>query len=456
MIKNYVLDTNVLMHDPKSLYQFQDNCIVIPIVVIEELDGLKRAEGMVGYHARQVLKELNALRENGDFVEGVSLPGGGKIRIEMNHMEGVFPEGVDPKKNDNRIIAVAKNLMEEDKIRPTILVTKDMCMTVKADALGIKAQDYETDKIRTEDLYSGYSELVLSSKDIDKVYGGGLKLKEVRVEEEVNPNHFFHIKGLDCPTHETVAKLKKGKIVPFEYMDERPWGLKPLNMEQKMAIEALYDPDIHFVSLIGGAGSGKTILSVAYALQSVLQSELYRKIIYVKPVVAAGGKSGEIGFLPGDERAKLGPVCQSFGDSVDVLFQTKTHKGIPPRSSAGAKPEFSVEHFLCTYQEAGIIEMKTFNYMRGRSLTDSLVIVDEAQETTPHIAKLMLTRAGYGSKFLFLGDPSDNQIDNTLVDSKSNGLVYVVDKMRYFDITAHITLRQVERSPLAQLAERNM
>lgn len=448
----------MIVHDPRAIFKFQDNYIIIPIVVIEELDGLKRSEGLVGYHARQALKELSYLGEGGDFVQGINLEGGGKVRIELNHMEGggILPDGIDIKKNDNRIITVAKNIKENDIKRPTILVTKDMCMRVKANALGISVQDYENDKISTEDLYSGYSEIEMCSDEIDRIYKGGIPLEEVSIEEEICPNHFFHINSVDRSSHETLAKLKNGKIIPLEYKDERPWGLKPLNLEQRMALEALFDPSVHFVSLIGGAGSGKTILSVAYALQSVLDNEIFRKVIYVKPVVAAGGKSGEIGYLPGDERAKLGPVCQSFGDSVDVLFQTKMHRGVPNKAKVGQKPEFSVEHFLSTYQEAGIIEMKTFNYMRGRSITNSLVIVDEAQETTPHIAKLMLTRAGEGSKFLFLGDPSDNQIDNVMVDSKSNGLVYVVDRMRHFDITAHITLKHVERSPLAQLAEKYM
>ncbi|SFH72977.1 PhoH-like ATPase [Tindallia magadiensis] len=456
MIKNYVIDTNVMIHDPLFLYNFQDNHLILPLVTVEELDGLKKASGMVGYHARQVLKELNKVRQHGDFVEGIRLPSGGLIRIEMNYVNiNNLPEGIDTKKNDNRILAIAKALAEKDKERPTILVTKDMCMTVKADALGLKVQDYETDKIRTDDLYKGYSELELPSEDINKIYAGGLIVPET-VAESIYPNHFFHIKSKDQTGHEVLAKVKEDRIQPLEYANEYTWGLKPINREQKMAMELLHDPDINFATIIGGAGSGKSIISIAYALQSVLEKNMYRKIIFVRPVVPAGN---DIGFLPGEEKEKLKPWMQAFYDAVDNLFDQK-QKGKKEAGSRnyakGEKPDFSVEHFINTYMDAGVLEMKTFNYMRGRTLANALVIVDEAQETTPHLAKLMLTRAGEDAKFLFLGDPSDNQIDNVLVDSKSNGLVYTVDRMKPFDITGHITLRQVERSPLAQLAEKHM
>ena len=456
MIKNYVIDTNVMIHDPLFLYNFQDNHLILPLVTVEELDGLKKSSGMVGYHARQVLKELNKVRQWGNFVDGIRLPGGGIIRVEMNHTDALnLPEGIDTKKNDNRILAIAKSISEKESDRPTILVTKDMCMAVKADALGLKVEDYETDKVHTEDLYQGFSEILMPSSEINRVYQGGLPLPQ-SIEEPAYPNHFFHIKSQDQSGHEVLAKLQQGSIVPLEYVNEYTWGIKPINREQKMAMELLHDPNIHFASIMGGAGSGKSILSIAYALQAVLEKGLFRKIIFIRPVVPAGN---DIGFLPGEEREKLKPWMQAFYDAVDNLFDLKQKnktEGAPHVYRKGEKPDFSVEHFISTYMDAGVLEMKTFNYMRGRTLANALVIVDEAQETTPHLAKLMLTRAGEGAKFLFLGDPSDNQIDNVLVDSKSNGLVYTVDRMKNFDITGHITLRQVERSPLAQLAEQNM
>ena len=456
MIKNYIIDTNVMIHDPKFLYNFQDNNIILPIIAIEELDKLKKAPGVVGYHARSVLKELNKVRKYGNFLEGITLPNGGTLRIEMNHMDlTVLPDGMDRHSNDNKILTIAKNVALADVEKPTIIVTKDMCMTVKGEAIGLKVQDYENDKVHTDELYKGYSQIYLSSNEINNIFKKGIEPPE-EIMGTLYPNQFFHIKSHDNSNHEILAKYKNGKIVPLEHSNATAWGLKPINREQKMAFELLFDTNIHFATILGGAGSGKSILCVAYALQSVLEKGLYRKIIFVRPVVPAGN---DIGYLPGDEKDKLKPWMSALYDTVDNLFHNKSkyrEDDGPKVYKRGEKPDFSVEQFIDTYREMGLLEMKTFNYMRGRTLANALVIVDEAQETTPHLAKLMLTRAGEGSKFLFVGDPSDNQIDNVLVDSRSNGLVYTVDRMKSFDITGHITLQQVERSPLAQLAERYM
>ena len=229
-----------------------------------------------------------------------------------------------------------------------------------------------------------------------------------------------------------------------------------------MAFELLMDQSIDFVSISGGAGSGKTILSTAVALQKVIEQGVYRKIIFVKPVVPAGH---DIGFLPGTEEDKLRPWMGSFYDAIESLMDLKDNSK-KERSKASKnrkgedievkKCEIFVEEFIEQFRRSGAIETKTFTYMRGRTLTDAVVIVDEAQQTTPNLAKRMLTRAGFNSKFVFIGDPTDNQIDNTLVDAKSNGLVYTIEKMKPFDITGHVTLKQVERSPLAKLAEKYM
>ena len=205
MIKNYIIDTNVMIHDPMFLYNFQDNHLILPLVTVEELDGLKKASGILGYNARQVLKELNKVRQYGDFVEGIKLPNGGVIRIEINFVDNIhLPDGMDTKKNDNRILAVAKAIAQSDTKRKTILVTKDMCMTVKADAMGLEVQDYETDKVRTDDLYKGYSEIMMPSESINKIFSEGLKIPS-GLEEEVYPNHFFHIKSKDQFGHEVLA-----------------------------------------------------------------------------------------------------------------------------------------------------------------------------------------------------------------------------------------------------------
>ncbi|QOX64069.1 PhoH family protein [Anoxybacterium hadale] len=461
MIKNYILDTNVLIHFPGSIHTFADNNVIIPLICLEELDNLKKKEGILGYHAREAIREISNVRQYGDIRKGVKLPGGGTLRVEMNHLNPVdIPDGVDLNKNDNKIIIMALNLKRESKNINTILVTKDLCVAIKAESLNIEVQDYQNDKIDVDRIYKGYREITLPSSQIDKIYAGGLKPNR-KTGADINPNEFFCIKSSDSSTHETLARYDGSKILPLKYGNERAWGLSPKNREQRLAFELLMDEDIHLVTLSGGAGTGKSILSVAVALQKVIENNVYDKIIFVKPVVSAGDP---IGFLPGTENAKLKPFMDSFGDSIENLMTERsrrqsTDKGNKIKKNAKKhgeyqeKPSFSAESFLEQYQDAGVIEMKTFAFMRGRTLANAMVIIDEAQEITPHLAKLMLTRAGQGAKFVMIGDPSDNQIDNALVDSKSNGLVYVIEKMKSYGITGHISLEEVERSPLAKIAE---
>ncbi len=456
MIKNYILDTNVIIHDPGCFYNFEDNNVILPIVAIEELDSIKNREGMVGYHARMAARELNNLRSKGNLAEGIQTENGGTIRIELDHMDmSCIPQGIDTQKNDTRILAMAKNLQKEyGEDIPTILVTKDVYMAIKADSFGLPAQDYNNDKIKCDELYTGYRDVFVSSERMNAIFKGGLQTEELELEEPLLPNEFLNITSTDDDNHKVLARFDGKNIVPLKYSKQNAWGLTPINREQKMAFELLMDKDIPFVTITGGAGSGKTILATAVALEKVIEQGEYAKIVFVRPTVAAGN---DIGYLPGTEDEKLRPWMGSFYDAIEnlmnVKINTKDEHAKPIRHTDNP---FSVDHFIETYKARGIIETKTFTYMRGRTLSNALVIVDEAQELTPHLAKLMLTRAGFGSKFVFLGDPSDNQIDNVLVDAKSNGLVYTVDKMKAFAITGHVALKQVERSPLAGIAEKNM
>ncbi|MBN7772801.1 PhoH family protein [Clostridium aminobutyricum] len=461
MIKNYILDTNVLIHFPGCIHTFEDNNIIIPLVCLEELDNLKKKEGILGYQAREAIREINQVRQYGNIHNGVTLPNGGTLRVELNHMNPVeLPDAMDLNKNDNKILTVAMNIMNESQPIPTILVTKDLCVAIKAESLNLSVQDYQNDKIDVDQSFKGYKEITLTSGQIDKIYQGGLKLTK-KTGLNAYPNEFFCIRSSDRDSHETLAKFDGHKIVPLKYANDKAWGLSPKNREQRMAFELLMDEELHLVTLSGGAGTGKSILSVAAALQKVLENNVYDKIILVKPVVSAGNA---IGYLPGTEDAKLKPFMDSFGDAIESLMSErqkknaaakndKLSKNAKKRMDYTEKPNFSVESFLEQYKDAGVIEMKTFAFMRGRTLSNAMVIIDEAQEMTPHLAKLMLTRAGLNSKFIMIGDPSDNQIDNTLVDSKSNGLVYVIEKMKPYEITGHVTLEEVERSPLARIAE---
>ncbi len=464
MIKNYILDTNVLIHYPGCIHTFEDNNIIIPIICLEELDNLKKKDGILGYQAREAIREINSVRQYGNIHNGITLPGGGTLRVELNHLNpALIPDGVDLNKNDNKILTIALNIKNESKNVSTILVTKDLCAAIKAESLNIEVQDYQSDKVDVDHIYKGYREIALPSSQIDKIYSGGLKLNK-KTGPAAYPNEFFCIKSTDSSSHETLARYDGSRLVPLKFINEKAWGLSPKNREQRMAFELLMDEEIHLVTLSGGAGTGKSILSVAVALQKVIESNIYDKIIFVKPVVSAGDP---IGFLPGDENTKLKPFMDSFGDSIESLMsernkkQTSEKQGKLKKNTGRTidyheKPAFSAEGFLEQYREAGVIEMKTFTFMRGRTLSNAMVIIDEAQEITPHLAKLMLTRAGHGAKFVMIGDPSDNQIDNTLVDSKSNGLVYVIEKMKSYAITGHISLEEVERSPLAKIAEESL
>ena len=449
MIKNFVIDTNVMIHDPDFMYKFSDNNVIIPLLCLEELDNLKRRDGLVCFNARHVAKEMKILMDQGDISKGIALSNGGTIRVELGYLDtDILPNGVDAHKNDTRIIAVAMNMAKVSK-EPTILVTKDVYMNIKAKSLGCEVQDFQNDKIEKDDVYTGYLDVEWSSDKIDAIYGGGLDIGDMGVE--LYPNQFLHIKSSTRPGHEVLARFDGQRVVPLKYANEHAWGLTPINREQKMAFELLMNPDIHFATITGGAGSGKTILATAAALQNVIETDRYRKIVFVRPVTAAGD---DIGYLPGTEIDKLKPWMGSFYDAIENLTDIKDTNKTDHHYSH--KPTFTVEDFIEQYRQRGVIETKTFTYMRGRTFTNSFIIVDEAQEMTPHLAKLMLTRAGHNSKFVFLGDPSDNQIDNHYVDARSNGLIFTVEKMKEFDITGHVTLNKVERSPLAQVAERNM
>lgn len=448
--KNYVLDTNVLLHDPNCINNFKGNNVILPMVVLEEIDSLKSKDGLCGCQARQAARELSKMvegRAQQSIQNGIELPKNIILRVELNgyHNMTEFTDELDLKKNDNRILLTTLSIKKRESEIPTILVSKDICMRLKAESFGIEAEDYETDRIALDDLYQGYTTATISSEDIDKIYDTGLSCPK---KLKLFSNQFLLAHAKDDPARSVVARFDGERLVPLQYENRSAWGLTPLNLEQKMAFELMMDDKVKFVSVTGGAGSGKTILATAVALEKVVEQHAYRKIVFVRPVVPAGD---DIGFLPGNEEEKLRPWMGSFYDAIENLMYCGRNR--KPRKN-GSEDNISVDAIIDNLKCTGVIDMKTFTYMRGRTLTDAIVIVDEAQETTPHIAKLMLTRAGQNSKFIFIGDPIDNQIDNTLVDSHSNGLVYLVEKLKESTLTGHVTLSQVERSPLAKLAEK--
>ena len=438
MEKIYVLDTNVLLQDPYSIFSFEENEVVIPAVVLEEVDSKKRNMDEVGRNARQISKIIDNLRETGKLHEQIKLQNGGVLRIELNHkyfqdLKDIFGE----KTNDNRILAVAKNLTLEEQSKDlgkqVILVSKDTLVRVKADVLGILAQDYLNDRVvETEHIYSGYSEVPVSIDLIGRFYEKGELPVSLLGFPDFHPNQFILLKdelgGKGSAIGMIDDKANTMKRLVFE--QERVWGIKARNVQQTMAMELLLREDIPLVTMIGKAGTGKTLIALAAALLQTEDLGRYQKLLVARPIVPVGK---DLGYLPGEKEEKLRPWMQPIYDNLEYLFNTK-------------KPG-ELDAIL-----AGIhsIEVEALTYIRGRSIPEQFIIIDEAQNLTKHEAKTILTRVGDRTKIILMGDPE--QIDHPYLDEYNNGLAYVVEKFKDQGISGHIKLVKGERSALAQLA----
>ncbi len=436
--KVYVLDTNVLLQDPNAIYSFHDNEVVIPAVVLEEVDSKKRYMDEIGRNARQVSKLIDRMREIGRLHERIPLPNGGSLRIELNHrsfhqLQDIFVE----KTNDNRILAVAKNLSleEESKAdgRTVILVSKDALVRVKADALGLVAEDFLSDRVTTVDhIYTGFLDLYISGENLSRFYENNeLVLSEI-TNHPFYPNQFILMKdalGGSASAIGIVDKSgKKVKRLVFDY--DHIWGIRPRNVQQTMALELLLRTDLPLVTLIGKAGTGKTLLALAAGLMQTEDLGEYKKLLVARPIVPVGK---DLGFLPGEKQEKLRPWMQPIFDNLEFLFNTK-------------KPG-ELDAILAGM---GSIEVEALTYIRGRSIPEQFIIIDEAQNLTKHEVKTILTRVGERSKIVLMGDPA--QIDHPYLDEYNNGLTYVVEKFKDQSIAGHIKLIKGERSGLAQLA----
>uniref|UniRef100_A0A7C5VL76 PhoH family protein n=1 Tax=Fervidobacterium thailandense TaxID=1008305 RepID=A0A7C5VL76_9BACT len=408
MVKNYVLDTNVLIHDPEAIFSFEDNIVCVPLPVIEELDKLKREQGRIGRNARWAIRLLEELRAKGDLHTGVSLPNGGTLVIpvlgeqdfEKHQVKFLFEKYVD-----NWIIAYAFYLKSKSE-RPTIIVSKDISLRVKAGALGIAAEDYLTDKSDLQLLSPGYHVF----ERLDKV-----NTSKLVPNEYVETNEgYFRFDGEELRRIEPRTKV---------------YGIQPRNKEQLFALDALMDDSISLVSLIGIAGTGKTFLALAAALQKTLLEGIYDRIIVARPLVPMGGK--DIGYLPGALEEKISPWMGGVMDNIEYLCRLNS---------------VSFKELM----KKGVIELEALTYIRGRSIPKQFIIIDEAQNLTPLEVKTILTRAGDGTKVVLTGDPF--QIDTPYLDENSNGLVYAATRFRGQKIACHIILQKGERSELATLA----
>ncbi len=433
MQKNFILDTNVLLHDPRALFHFADNDVVVPIYVIEEIDQFKRDLSELGRNARQVARYLDGFRAEGPIGQGVKLPGGGKVRVQFSQRD--LPKALaNGAGTDNRILAVALDVKDREPDRPAIFVTKDTSLRIRADALGLIAEDYDTEKVEISDVYSGLREIAVAGAEVDAFYQSGELPHDGK---DFAPNEFVLLKDRDNSQHTAMGKFRadRGKVVPLiRVQKEGIWGIRPRNKEQTFALDLLLNDDIKLVTMVGKAGTGKTLLAIAAGLHKTMEESVYHKLLVSRPIFPLGR---DIGYLPGSVEEKLNPWMQPIFDNVEFLMNL----------SRADKKEGRSYHELF---DLGVLAIEPLTYIRGRSIPNQYIIVDEAQNLTPHEVKTIITRVGDNTKIVLTGDPY--QIDNPYVDSTNNGLIHVVNKFKTEKLAGHISLNKGERSALAELA----
>lgn len=433
--KNFVLDTNVILHDYKCLENFQENDIYLPIVVLEELDKFKKGSEQINYNAREFVRELDAHTSNDLFLKGAPLGTGlGMLHVVTgDKYQEKLSLSFSVRTPDHRILSCAMTVAETHPGMKTILVTKDINLRMKARSLGIETEDYINDKVVDIDIFEKAQETYenINGDVIDKMYSSmeGVEPDQLGIEAFIKPNDCFILKS---ERNSILARYSPftGKVKRVEKGNN--YGIQPRNAEQSFAFEILNDPDIKLVGLTGKAGTGKTLLALASALK---QANQYKQILLARPIVSLANK--DIGFLPGDEKQKVAPYMQPLFDNLNVI------KGQFQASSQEVRR-------IDDLQKNNQLVIEALAFIRGRSLSETFFIIDEAQNLTPHEVKTIITRAGEGTKMIFTGDIQ--QIDSPYLDAQSNGLAYMIDKMKGNDLFAHINLLKGERSQLAELA----
>ena len=430
--KNYVLDTNVLLHDPSALYSFKDNTVVIPIYVIDEIDTFKKDLSELGRNARHIARMLDGHRNNGKLSDGVPMENGGKLYVALGSRPPLNTSAPPRTRMDDMILEVALETRDKSPKTPTILVTKDVNMRVRGDALGLSTVDYDEQQIDIDELYSGYLEHKVDGDVVDGFFSEG----SVPAPVGMAPNQFVLMRDAGSSAHTALGRYdeEKGHVVPIRKLRDGVWGVRPRNKEQHFALDLLMNDDIKLVTLVGKAGTGKTLLALAAGLQKSLEDQTFQKLLVSRPIFPLGR---DIGYLPGDIEEKLNPWMQPIYDNIELLMGLSTSDRAEGRSYA-------------ELVEMGFVELEPLTYIRGRSLPNVFMIVDEAQNLTPHEVKTIITRAGEGTKIVLTGDPY--QIDNPYIDSSNNGLTTVVERFKDQKIAGHCTLTKGERSQLAELA----
>lgn len=463
-IKHYVLDTCVLLHDPESLRSFHEHNVYLPLAVIGELDKFKTDETEVGKNCRTATRLIDELREKGDLATGVRISEDhGELKVIINH-SGPGMLTSDIKTNDDRILSTAKMLSYETPGEEVILVTNDINMRVRANIFGIKVEPFGKKK-REEKTADQIRQLVIpqqgyslfkrfKSIDLDKIF---TYTDYDHLKDEIYNNEYIKLINKDNPEKSCYGIYIKemNSIQTIRPMNEEVYGILPKNQEQACALDALMDPDINLVTLIGKAGSGKTLIAIAAALQSTVEDNQYDKILISRPVQPMGK---DIGYLPGTLEEKLNPWMQPIFDNLEFLVDNRKkhseYKSVKKTKGKGQKrnqprqegegPKKDYEKFL----DDKLIQVEALTYIRGRSIPRQFIIIDEAQNLTPHEVKTIITRAGEGTKIVLTGDT--HQIDSPYLDEISNGLAYATSRMKDLSITSHVTLFECERSALAE------
>ena len=431
-MKNYILDTNVLLHDPNSILNFQEHNVLIPIEVIEEIDRFKRESTERGANARTVSRALDSLRAQGHLSEGVNLSNGGRLRIIFQSKRGNGHVTAGDNTVDSRIVELALGIQKTHPKQRTILITKDINLRIKADALGLQAEDYETDRVLIKDLYTGMFELTVSAERMAAFRADGEL--DLNGGDAQFPNEYCTLTEETNPKRTALSKVDAAaaKLLPISDSRDGIWGIKPRNREQHFAFDALLDDRVKLVTLMGKAGTGKTLMAMAAGLKKTVLDREYRRLVVARPTISMGK---ELGFLPGSLEEKLNPWMQPIHDALEML--SDLNMGQDHRRSGDL-------------MRSGTIVVEALSYIRGRSIANQFMVIDEAQNLTPLEVKTIITRVGHGTKIIFTGDPY--QIDNPYVDSSSNGFNYIISKFRPEPIAAHIELQKGERSELAELA----
>ncbi len=451
-VKHFVLDTNVLLHNPNSIYMFEEHTVVIPLTVIEELDKFKKNNDETGRNARQVIREIDRLRANGALFQGVVWnEDGGMLRVDR--CDRNIPFVLDLDVSDNRILAVAHAIHSQGK--RTIFISKDINARVKCDALGIPAEDFEADRVDTDWLYTGSASIRVPGELIDDLYNERqLPLDRISdyltapsptngpVRFDPVPNQFLLMTNEADDSHTGLARVlaDTGHLVPVSGPRKPVFGIMARNLQQTMAMDLLLDDEIRLVTLIGPAGTGKTLLAMAAGMQKVMKEEHFDKLLVARPIMPLGR---DIGYLPGDKDEKLTMWMQPIFDNMAYLLSTR---GSHLNDAESRSTEQRIDQMLAS----GKVVMEPLTYIRGRSIPHQFMVVDEAQNLSPHEVKTIVSRVGDGTKIVLCGDIG--QIDNPYLDASSNGLSHLIDRMKGQRLCGHVTLTKTERSDLASLA----